>query len=199
MMHAIHAALRRDLGRLDRAASLDLADPDVRAAVARGWDLFKTHLHVHHTAEDTDLWPRLRERLGDQPECLAILAAMEQEHRLIPPALAAVDEALAARDPGRLRTAAAELRGVTESHLSHEESSALPLIERTLTEADWRTFLHEQRRLTEPAKRPVFLTWLLDDAPAPLADAVLAELPGPARLVYRGVLRPRYRRQRRWA
>ncbi len=168
MMHAIHAALRRDLGRLDRAASLDLADPDVRAAVARGWDLFKTHLHVHHTAEDTDLWPRLR-------------------------------EALAARDPGRLRTAAAELRGVTESHLSHEESSALPLIERTLTEADWRTFLHEQRRLTEPAKRPVFLTWLLDDSPAPLADAVLAELPGPARLVYRGVLRPRYRRQRRWA
>jgi hypothetical protein len=42
------------------------------------------------------------------------------------------------------------------------------------------------------------LTWILDDAGEQDAAAVLAEMPPPARLVYRRVLRPRYDAQHRW-
>jgi len=42
----------------------------------------------------------------------------------------------------------------------------------------------------QPSRRPEFLTWVLDDASEQDAAAVLVEIPPPARLVYRRVLRP---------
>jgi hypothetical protein len=71
--------------------------------VLAGWELFKTQLHIHHTAEDADLWPRMRTHLADHPDELALLAAMEDEHAHIDPLLAAVDGALAAVDGGQQR------------------------------------------------------------------------------------------------
>src|SRR3984885_15046414 len=53
IMLAAHAAFRRDLVRLARAAAAaDLSDPARRQSVAAGWELFKRELHLHHTAED---------------------------------------------------------------------------------------------------------------------------------------------------
>jgi hypothetical protein len=46
-------AFRRDLAHLPRAASHRLAELDElarRTAVLAGWELFKTQLHIHHTA-----------------------------------------------------------------------------------------------------------------------------------------------------
>jgi CubicO group peptidase (beta-lactamase class C family) len=42
------------------------------------------------------------------------------------------------------------------------------------------------------------LTWILDSVGEQDAAAVLAEMPPPARLVYRRVLKPRYEAQHRW-
>jgi hypothetical protein len=53
VMLAFHDAFRRDLTHLARAAShrpADLDDPNRRTAVLAGWELFKTQLHIHHTA-----------------------------------------------------------------------------------------------------------------------------------------------------
>ena len=74
----------------------------------------------------------------------------------------------------------------------------LPLLERRLTRAQWRAFLHKERSRRSPLERPEFLTWILDDASEQDAAAVLAEMPPPGRLVYRRVLRPRYDAQHRW-
>ena len=64
IMLAAHAAFRRDLAQLARAAAFaDLPDPGRRASVQAGWELFKRQLHLHHTAEDAIVWPALRERL----------------------------------------------------------------------------------------------------------------------------------------
>jgi len=53
IMLGAHAALRRDLALLARAAAFaDLPDPARRASVRAGWELFKRQLHLHHTAED---------------------------------------------------------------------------------------------------------------------------------------------------
>ena len=61
IMYVAHEALRRDLASLVRAASAaGLSDPRKSASVAAGWDMFKTQLLIHHTAEDEVIWPALR-------------------------------------------------------------------------------------------------------------------------------------------
>jgi hemerythrin-like domain-containing protein len=194
-MRALHAALRRDLSRL-RAAAVQLdgsggAPPTVLA----GWDAFRTQLENHHVAEDDDLWPVLRRELSD-PDDLALVNAMVEEHGHIPPALADVDAAL--RGGGELMVPIERLSTVMLDHLAHEERQVLPLIEQHLTRAQWRAFLHQERNRRSAREWPEFLAWILDDASDEDAAAVLAEMPPPARLVYRRALRPRYEAQQRW-
>jgi hypothetical protein len=192
-MRALHAALRRDLARLQAVAGrLDGSAPP---AVLAGWDGFRSQLENHHAAEDDDLWPMLRPQLSDPAE-LAVVDEMVEEHRHIPAALADVDTAL--RSGGDLMTPVERLSTVVRDHLEHEEREVLPLIEHHLTRAQWRSFLLTERDRRSLRERPEFLTWILDDADEQDAAAVLAEMPPPARLVYRRVLRPRYAAQHRW-
>jgi len=90
------------------------------------------------------------------------------------------------------------LSAVVLDHLTHEEREVLPLLEQHLTRAQWRAFLHKERNRRSPRERPEFLTWILDDADDQDAAAVLTEMPPPARLVYRRILKPRYEAQHRW-
>jgi hemerythrin-like domain-containing protein len=193
-MRALHSALRRDLSRLEAVANRGIAGP-APATVLAGWDAFRQELDNHHTAEDEDLWPLLRSKLSD-PADLAEVDAMVEEHRRIPDALIKVDTAL--RGDGDLLVPARDLSTVVRDHLEHEEREVLPLIERNLTRAEWRKFLVTERGRRPAKERPQFLTWILDNATEQDAAAVLTELPPPARVVYRRVLRPRYNRQHRW-
>jgi hemerythrin-like domain-containing protein len=194
LMRTLHAALRRDLTRLQAVADqLDGSAPP--PTVLAGWDLFRKQLDNHHAAEDDDLWPVLRRELSDPGE-LAVVDEMVAEHRHIPDALADVDAAL--RGGGELKAPVDHLSTVVRDHLEHEEREVLPLIERNLTRAQWRTFLLTERDRRSPRERPEFLTWVLDDADEQEAAAVLTELPPPARLAYRLVLRRRYQAQHHW-
>jgi hypothetical protein len=193
-MRALHAALRRDLSRLrDAAAQFD--GSAAAPAVLSGWDAFRAQLENYHSAEDNDLWPVLRGQLSN-PGDLASVEAMVDEHRHISPALAGVDAAL--RGGGELAAPVELLSAVVLDHLAHEEREVFPLIEHHLTQAQWRAFLHKERSRRSPRQRPEFLAWILDDAAEHDAAAVLAEMPPPARLVYRRVLGPRYDAQHRW-
>jgi len=107
-----------------------------------------------------------------------------------------VDAAL--RGGGELAAPVETLSTVVLDHLAHEEREVLPLIEQHMTRAQWRAFMVKERNKRPPRERPEFLTWVLDDAGERDAAAVLTELPPPARLVYRWVLRPRYDAQHRW-
>jgi iron-sulfur cluster repair protein YtfE (RIC family) len=193
-MRALHAALRRDLSRL-RDAAAQLGGSAAPPAVLAGWDAFRAQLDNHHSAEDDDLWPVLRRQLSD-PGDLAAVDAMVAEHQQIPPALAGVDAAL--RGEGDLAAPVEHLSAVLLDHLAHEERDVLPLIGQHLTRAQWRVFLHTERARRSPRERPEFLAWILDDASQQDATAVLTEMPPPARLIYRRVLRPRYDAQHRW-
>jgi hemerythrin-like domain-containing protein len=194
-MRALHAALRRDLSRLREVAGQLDTSAGAPATVLAGWDAFRAQLDNHHSAEDEDLWPVLRQELSDPGE-LASVDAMVEEHQHIPPALDGVDAAL--RGGGELAASVELLSSVVLDHLAHEEREVLPLIEQHLTRAQWRAFLLTERARRSPRERPEFLTWILDDATEQDTAAVLAEIPPPARLVYRRVLRPRYDAQHRW-
>lgn len=141
VMWAFHDAFRRDLGHLAHTASrhrAQLEEPNRHAAVQAGWELFKTQLHIHHTAEDADLWPRMRTHMADRPDELALLQAMQDEHAHIDPMLAAVDGAFADRAGGhqRLGDTVDALAGSLNGHLTHEERDVLPLIDLSLTQAE---------------------------------------------------------------
>jgi hemerythrin-like domain-containing protein len=194
-MRALHAALRRDLSRLRDAAARLGNSAAAPPTVLAGWDAFRAQLGNHHSAEDDDLWPVLRQELSD-PGDLAAVDAMVAEHQQIPGALADVDAAL--RSGSELAAPVERLSTVVLDHLAHEEREVIPLIEQHLTRAQWRAFLHQERARRSPRERPQFLAWILDDADQQDAAAVLTEMPPPARLIYRRVLRPRYDAQHLW-
>jgi hemerythrin-like domain-containing protein len=194
-MRAIHAGLRRDAARLESLAPQLEHSDGVPQAVPKGWVTFRQTLRVHHAAEDDDLWPVLRSHLTDDQDIHEV-DLMVAEHRGLTAAIEAVDAALTSGVG--VAAAARELGEVLHGHLDHEEQRVFPLLERHLSRREWRAFLLTERRRRSPRERPEFLAWVLDDASDEDAAAVMTELPRPAHLVYRWVLRPRYVAERRW-
>jgi pimeloyl-ACP methyl ester carboxylesterase len=125
MMYIAHDAFARDLHGMTTASEHGQAfTPETLA----GWAIFTHQLHVHHTAEDTSLWPRLRAK-AVQPDEVAVLDAMEMEHAQIDPRLEYVEDALAANDAAWLADEVNALTTVLITHMRHEEDAALPLAE----------------------------------------------------------------------
>jgi iron-sulfur cluster repair protein YtfE (RIC family) len=194
LMYAVHDAFHRDLRYLATAVEADqTADPAVRA----GWATFKNQLHVHHTAEDTSLWPPLRQKVT-RPGETAVLDAMEAEHARIDPLLAQVDTSLAAPGHPGLADNAAALAQTLADHMRHEENQALPFVEAHLGPAGWAAFRNATGKIQGLRGGAEFFPWMLDGASADTSKRVLSTLPPPARLLYRAAWRPRYARTPRW-
>ena len=99
-------------------------------------------LHHHHSGEDAGLWPFLMERADEQGR--ATLEAMEAEHGEIDPMLEACTagfERLAERADDDARAAlAVRLCAAKEGlgrHLQHEETEAIALVQRLMTNEEW--------------------------------------------------------------
>jgi hypothetical protein len=194
MMYVTHDAFRRDLGRFTAASAAGTADtPGVRA----GWENFKAQLLLHHSVEDTDLWPRVRRAAAGRAADLALLDEMEAEHAQIDPLLAAVDGALDGSGQD-LAAHAATLASALQWHLKHEEDAALPLIQSVCTLEDWRAFADQMRRRQGVKGAAIYVPWILDGAAPNGQQRFLAALPAPVRLISRLVWEPRYRRQGLW-
>jgi hypothetical protein len=199
IMLGAHAAFRRDLLRLARAAAFaDLPDPARRASVRAGWETFKRQLHLHHTAEDASVWPALRQRLAHSEHARSVLDAMEAEHAQIDPLLAAVDDAFAEPDRGTLGDAVGALTTELTGHLGHEERDGLPLIGVALTAAEWRGVGLRIARRSGLSDAGEMFAWIADGADPDQAAAAIGTLPPPARLIYQAIWKPRYRRTARW-
>ena len=196
MMYVTHDALRRDLRRLTTAAAAGKArTPTVRA----GWENFKTQLHIHHTVEDDDLWPRLYRAVACQPVELALLQEMEAEHAVLDPLLSAIDEALTTRPQEPLDKRLQDLAAALDAHLTHEEDSALPLIQSVLTSEDWRGFAKAMARAQGVKGAAVYVPWIVDGATSAERKRFFSALPAPVRVISRLVWEPRYRHRGLWA
>lgn len=209
IMYAAHAAFRRDLTSLARAASGNLADPARHAPVAAGWEVFKRQLHVHHTAEDNCVWPVLLTRFANSESALSVLEAMEEEHQQIDPLLAAVDDAFARRRPDgpgsddwpgvdRLADVVDVLTTSLTKHLTHEERDGLPLISAGLTNAQWRGVGRKMARQNGLAAGSEMFAWMLSGASPESVKQTMGQLPAPLRMLYRAVWKPRYAKTARW-
>lgn len=198
IMLAAHAAFRRDLVRLAHATT-ELHPDSVRsAAIQSGWETFKRQLHLHHTAEDTIIWPALRQRLDHSDHAQSVLDAMEEEHQQIDPLLAAVDAAFAEPDGSSLGDATDALTTSLTTHLTHEERDGLPLIGVALTASEWRSAGFKIARQNGLSRAGEMFAWIADGAAEDTAKATIATLPPPVRVLYRAIWNPRYQRTPRW-
>ena len=134
----------------------------------------------------------------------SVLDAMEAEHEQIDPLLAAVSQAMDAseqdgvdHDGGRLADTVDVLTMALHGHLAHEERDALPLIGTALTAAEWRA-VGRRIGVRNLRRAPEMFAWMLDGATPDQAGAATAQLPPPARVLYRTVWRPRFVRRPRW-
>jgi len=214
VMLAIHDALRRDLARVGKIAAVTGDDPARMLQAVLGWELFKKFLVVHHQAEDDVLWPVLREAVAARPDQVALADALEQEHAVIEPLLAAIDAAAigtgpigtAATDTGgaglghgheRFADIVDELVSKLTAHLAHEEADGLALIDASLTPQQWQRFaaVHGQRLTPDAA---LYMPWLLSDTPPGSLEQVLAKFPPKFATAFREQWAPAYAARDAW-
>jgi iron-sulfur cluster repair protein YtfE (RIC family) len=190
MMYVAHDAFNRDVNRLIQAAE---RGQGFHTPAVTTWRMFSRQLHTHHTAEDTTLWPRLHEvAIGDESD---ILAGMEAEHAAIDPGLERIGTAIAERDSTGLLAQLQALGTELSAHMTHEEQSALPLLERRLGAAGWEAFTTDIRQRVGGIRGGAqYLPWVLDAATPDARRTVLKTLPPPARLLLRTVWEPRYQK-----
>ena len=132
---------------LNAARQTPVDDGEVWRALAVRWEQFSGVLHHHHTTEDDVLWPQLLEIVdatGDNAG-RETLEAMEAEHDLIDPLLAAcaagfgaMADAPDATERDQLVDSAEAARDTLSAHMGHEETAALPLVQALLSEEGWQ-------------------------------------------------------------
>lgn len=168
-MYVMHHAFRRDLAAFESAVRhTPLGDADAWTALRERWGRFAETLHHHHEVEDDNIWPVLLERTADEPADRGLLEAMEAEHEQIDPALAACTEGFAAmvEHPCADHRNALDVHLTTThamllDHLRHEETEALPLVQRRMTEAEWEASEKAAQRAYPPRMMPFLLGWVL--------------------------------------
>jgi hypothetical protein len=187
MMYVMHHAFRRDLARFATAVSATpLEDREAWQALSTRWDRFLTVLHHHHTAEDDFVWPYLLER-ADAAE-REVLDAMEAEHEEIDPLLAAVAEGFGALAGAGLPADAEDLRAALRvrvaatqaclvRHLEHEETGAIPILQRHTTTAEWHHIEKEQlAKRKVPVPMLFMVGWCAEDVPARQREQIFGQV-----------------------
>jgi hemerythrin-like domain-containing protein len=202
-MFVAHHGFRRDLYRFAMATrNTPVDDAQTWQALATRWERFGEILHHHHVTEDTAIWPQLVGAVDAEGDGGAhvTLDEMEVEHEVVGPLLAACAAGFAAMaatpDPGT-RSHLAEVvhsaHGSVYTHLAHEETEALPILQRHLSGKGWKKAEHKAKAEKDPRKVAFLVPWLADGLPQPVLDRAFGSM-GPAIKVVLSMTKARYER-----
>jgi hemerythrin-like domain-containing protein len=198
MNRVIHAAVRRDLARLDAALG-DFPDGDEERArdLERAYAYLRSELTRHHEHEDALIWPMLAQFDVDA----ALLATMESEHHAMADALREVADALdrlvetptvpVARDA---RNVVAAAREVIAQHLAHEERAVEPFIHDVQDTPEWKA-VEKKLRKAPPVVTGEFFAWLQDGMDECGRSYLRTTVPAPVMFVFARGLGRGYRRE----
>ena len=190
-MVVIHKALRREFGLLPGlVAEVPGTDTARARLLARHAGLLLHFLHGHHDSEDRLLWPVLTDRV---PSVKQLTAVMEQQHQTVADLIDAIRPELARWSAGdgtargRLTGDLTRLHTALSEHLDAEEAEILPLVHEHLTVAEWEAIGEDanQHLPRNPRLGLLLAGMVLEDATPAEQAWFLAELPAPARLMWR--------------
>jgi len=198
MMYVMHHAFRRDLNRFAAAAAATPTDDhDTWQALQDRWTKFGTILHHHHSGEDAGIWPYLLERADEDER--ATLEAMEEEHSHIDPLLQGCSDGFAELAGDRVGRSAADLEDVRAAlqvrvaatrdalsrHLHHEESEAMAILQRHMTQEDWEKIADEHFEKGAPEISVFFMVgWCAEAVPATDLKGIFATVGRPFQIVW---------------
>lgn len=201
VMYLMHHGFRRDLRKLTAAVPATPVDDHAtwRALLAR-WERFAHILHEHHSGEDAGIWPWLLDRA--EAEERETLLAMEAEHERIDPLLEGCHElfvALADRAAVRptgsrsreelragLAVRVAELADLLAAHLRHEETGAMVILQRHMTEQDWAAIEAEHFQGRKSLRFLLYVVpWIAEEVDPVALDPALDAAGKPMRVVLR--------------
>ncbi|QIK66724.1 hemerythrin domain-containing protein [Nocardioides sp. HDW12B] len=201
-MYLMHHAFRRDLAAFEEAVrQTPLHGDGTWRLLQRRWDRFVEVLHHHHEAEDAHIWPVMLAQVSGEDR--RVLEAMEAEHGSIDPALEACTNAFAemaahpcADHRNALDVRVTSVRALLADHLRHEETEALPLLQRTFS-VEQNTSMEKAISTAYPPRLVPFLVpWVIHGVPDEVAVPFLRES-GRVYAVLLRVLRPRFARAER--
>ena len=202
-MFVAHHGFRRDLYRFARATrTTPVDDAQTWSALATRWERFGEILHHHHVTEDTAIWPELFGAVdaeGDRGAHVT-LDEMEAEHEVVDPMLAACAAGFAAMAATPDRQTRAHLTEVVHAthasvygHLAHEETEALPILQRHLSGKGWKKAERKAKAEKDPRKLAFLVPWLADGLPQPVLAQAFGSM-GPAIKVVLSMTKTRYER-----
>lgn len=147
-------------------------------------------LSHHHLSEDELVWPLMLSRATLHAE---LINRMEAQHARLHEPLAGIEEVLprwqataAAADRDLLADLIAQASVALDEHLTDEERDVCPLIEEHLTPAEWHAVGERGRQSIPSGKLAlVFVGAILEEASPDERRRFLAELPAPARVLWR--------------
>jgi len=190
-MIVVHRVYRREF-RMAPALVLAVVPGDTTRAgiLAEHLGNLVAGLDHHHTAEDELLWPLMLARASMHADLIRRMGA--QHERLHAPLARIVellprwrDRALAA-DRDELADVLAETSVALDEHLGEEERQLLPLVEQHITPAEWHALGERGKAIIPKGKTAlVVLGTILEEATPEEKKRFLAELPAPARLLWR--------------
>lgn len=190
-MVLVHRVFRREFrmlpGLIRAAAAGDAARAEVLGDHLQN---LTDALHHHHTAEDELLWPIMLGRVGLRRD---LVHRMEAQHDRLGALLTRISElnprwratgAAGLRD--ELATVVASSSAALDEHLADEENELLPLVSEHVTRAEWDA-LNAKAREAIPKSRLafVFVGSILEEASPRETRMFLAQLPAPARVLWR--------------
>lgn len=190
-MYVMHHAFRRDLEAFCTAVTrTPVDDAATWAALAARWERFGMVLHHHHRVEDETIWPPLLARVDAGGR--ETLEAMQAEHATIDPVLAACTSGFAAlvAAPGedarsRLVEQLTAARHAIDRHLAHEETGALPLVQRHMSAAEWATAEKTAQRSFALRDLAFLLPWAAAGLDRATRDRAFATAGPSFRVLYR--------------
>ncbi|WP_214105275.1 hemerythrin domain-containing protein [Acrocarpospora catenulata] len=202
-MVIIHRMFRRESRVLPDAVRRVAAGDAARAGiVAAHYRQYAHSLHHHHTNEDELLWPKLLARVDLEAE---LVLRMEAQHEVVAGTLNRVSELLPewerTADPVVRDEIVAELgrhRDALIEHLDEEEQHILPLVSEHLTVPEWQALGERaQAELAKesPERQLLTLGAILEEITPEERERFLADLPLPAKVMWRLIGRRRYARR----
>lgn len=196
----IHQSLRADARRLTATiATLRPAERMPRLpGIEEYFDSYVDQLVTHHHHEDELFFPALAARAGKNE---MHLNELDDQHHELDKAIRVVRGKLAAlADPAidfateraSATDASSAMTALLDAHLTLEEETALPLLERHMAAADYKKLEARARKATPRPQARFLVPWLVAHASPDQRKALYRSAP-PLRLIYRLNAR-RYRR-----